>query len=188
MLKAEIVIREVLESRKRLTQLELSKLLGFSLSTINNALKPLAEMGAIELKMGIKIVDKHKVLLYWANKRNLQKDIVYRTFVPKEVSEIEKNMPAGIIYTAFSAYKFKFEEVPADYSEVYVYADNIEEIKKRFPLKKGPTNLFVLKLDKRLLEISQQNIAPLSQIFVDLWNIKEWYAKEFIKALEEKIL
>ena len=29
--------------------------------------------------------------------------------------------------------------------------------------------------------------ATLAQTFVDLWNLKEWYAKEFLIALENKI-
>ena len=27
----------------------------------------------------------------------------------------------------------------------------------------------------------------VAQIFVDLWNLKEWYAKDFLKAMEKKI-
>jgi len=28
---------------------------------------------------------------------------------------------------------------------------------------------------------------PLAQVFVDLWNLPEWYAKEFVQALEKRI-
>jgi len=190
MLKSEIVYRELLESKeKRLSQLWLSKTLGFSLSTINNALKPLKEMGAVEiLQRGLKLRDKEKILLYWASIRNLKKDLVYSTRAEMPPSEIEKSMPQGIVYTAFSAFKFMFKDVPADYSEVYVFSSEVEKVKKTFPAQKGPQNLFILKPDKRLFEISKENIAPASQIFADLWNVKEWYAKEFTKRLKDKIL
>jgi len=29
--------------------------------------------------------------------------------------------------------------------------------------------------------------ATIAQIFVDLWNLKEWYAKDFLKAMEAKL-
>lgn len=191
MLKTEIVYREIIESwegKNKLSQLELSKRLGISLSTVNNAIRPLVSMGAIGvLPRSIKVIDKEKALLYWASVRDLQKDIVYSTRGGTP-GDIEKNMPYEVIYTAYSGYKFLFRDVPADYGEVYVYLRDVEAIRKRFPPQKGPPNLFVLTPDRRLPGLSKDNIAPPSQIFVDLWNIREWYAKEFIKALKEKLL
>lgn len=190
MLKNEIIYREILEHwNEKLSQLGLSKTLGFSLSTINNALKPLVAMGAVTvLPRGLKAVDKEKVLLYWASIRNLAKDVLYSTHAGAQPGAVEKSMPGGIVYSAYSAFKFKFHEVPADYSEIYVYCDTPAEVKKRFPPQKGPPNLFVLKSDRRLFELSKKDIAPMSQVFVDLWNTKEWYAKEYIKRLKEMML
>jgi DNA-binding Lrp family transcriptional regulator len=189
MKKTEIVYRELIEFWKaRLTQLELSRRLGFSLSTVNNALRPLVRMGAVAvLPRRLKVIDREKVILYWASIRNLEKDIIYSARTAANPSEIEKGMPADVIYTAYSGFKFRFGSIPADYSEVWVYSQSLDEIKKRFPSLKGPPNLFVLKPDDRLVKLAKDNIAPKSQLFVDLWNIKEWYAKEFIKALREKI-
>jgi len=189
MLKSEIIYREMLEhSSERQTQLKLSKVLGFSLSTVNNAFKPLVSMGAVKiLPRGFKIADKEKLFLYWANVRNLEKDIVYSTRVDALPSAIEKSMSPDIVYTAYSAFKFTFKSVPADYSEIYVYSENVEAIKKRFPFKQGPPNLFVLRQDPRLSALAKNNIAPLSQVFVDLWNLKEWYAKEFVNELKVKL-
>ncbi len=187
MKKIELVYNEILfqvleeEEEKKPTQKQLSKLLDISLSTVNYALKPLKDMGAIQINQrNFTIINPKKILLYWASIRNLSKDIVYKTRVNKEIFEIEKIMPADIIFTAYSAYKFMFKDVPADYSEVYVYADDLKEIKKRFPQNNNIPNLFVLKKNK----IAKLTIANL---FVDLWNLKEWYAKEFLNKLEEKI-
>ncbi|MEW5936416.1 MAG: winged helix-turn-helix domain-containing protein [Candidatus Thermoplasmatota archaeon] len=189
MLKSEIVYRELLESPDLgLTQLGLAKRLGFSLSTVNNALKPLVAMGAVKvLPRGLRVTDRKKLLLYWASVRDMEKDVVYSTRAEGLPSEIEKCMPADVIYTAYSAYKFRFGTVPADYSEVYVYSEALEEIRKRFPAQHGPQNLFVLRMDRRLAEISKENIAPNSQVFVDLWNIREWYASEYVKDLGARI-
>ena len=192
MKKIEQVYREILyhaieKKNMKLTQLELSQTLGLSLSTINRAVKKLERMNAVKIgKMNFKVIDARKILYLWASIRNLEKDIIYLTRLEMPVKEIEKNIPE-IIFAAFSAYKFKFNDVPADYSEVYVYADEeqLKEIKKRFPKKKGNENLFILKADKNAEKYGKT--CTIAGIFVDLWNIKSWYASEFLKAIEEKI-
>ncbi|MFH1054055.1 MAG: hypothetical protein V1740_06575 [Candidatus Woesearchaeota archaeon] len=184
MRRTEEIYREILfqsvENKKRtLTQSELASGLNVSLSVVNLALKPLKRMNAISVKKrGFDIIDSKKILFYWASIRNLEKDIIYKIRVDKPVRKIESEMPSGIVYTACSAYKFFFKDVPADYSEVYVYSDDIKEIEKRFPQNSNAPNLFVLKKDKNMKKIT------LAQMFVDLWNMKEWYAKDFLKALE----
>ncbi|MFH1306816.1 MAG: winged helix-turn-helix domain-containing protein [Candidatus Micrarchaeota archaeon] len=194
MKKKELVYRQMLywamqKKAGKFTQLELSKSLRISLSTVNNALSPLEKMGAIDVgKMGFKILDAKKILLYFASIRNLQKDVIYSTRANMPVSQIEKSMPAGAIYTAYSACKYLFSSVPADYSEVYVYADEaaLAKIRRRFTQNSQPPNLFVLRADAALPAISKTNIAPLPQIYADLWNLRQWYAKEFVKYLEGK--
>ena len=99
------------------------------------------------------------------------------------MQKIESEMPADAVYGAFTAYKFKFKDVPADYSEVYVYGS--DDIKKRFPENKNVPNLFVLKKDDLMEDYGKT--TTLAQTFVDLWNLKEWYAKEFSIALENKL-
>ena len=193
MKKKEIVLREVIHSffqKQPVTQLELSKRLNFSLSTVNNAVSPLAYLGAFEIRRtGIRMIDLMKSIIYLASIRNLNADILYRTNTKLSVTETEKSMPKGAIYTAFSGYKFLFDDVPADYSEVYVYADEdvLQELRSRFPETKGNHNLFVLKADQRLIAMSKNNIVPPVQLFIDLWNLKEWYAKEFVNALSKRL-
>lgn len=184
MKKIELVYLEILSNFekgiKKTTQASLASALKISLSTVAHALLPLRKMGAIEIyKNGFFIINAKKILYLLASIRELEKDIIYKTRVESSVMELEKNMPPGVIYGAYSAYKFKFQDAPSDYSEVYVYAGSIEEIKKRFPERKAPYNLFVLK--KNFHEM------PLALLFADLWNLKEWYAKEFLNAIEKKI-
>ena len=187
MKRAEEVYREILfqsmeKKKNNLTQSYLANALNISLSGINLALNPLKSMGAVRINQrNFDVIDKKKILYYWASARNIEKDIVYKTRVEKKISKIESEMPSNVTYGAYSAYKFRFNDVPADYSEVYVYSDDIEEIEKRFPKNNKQPNLFVLKKDTNMKEIT------VAQIFVDLWNLKEWYAKDFLKAMEKKI-
>ncbi len=194
MRKSELVYRELLRGfmeRKKavFTQLELAKVLKISLSTANNALRPLRRMGAVKVKRrSFEIVNWKKILYYWASMRNLEKDIVYETRaeIRGGVEEIEKEMPPHVVFAAYSAYRFRFNDAPADHSEVYVYCSkgSLKNLMKKFKQKKTRANfpnLFVLKKD------FPDNIMPVGHMFIDLWNLKTWYAWDFVKALEDRI-
>ncbi len=189
MKKSEYVYRELLFSaiekgNKNLTQLSLSKYLKISLSTVNNAIKPLIKMNAVNVKLrSLEIIDIKKILYYWASIRNIEKDIIFKTRIDKPVKNIEAEVTSDSVFGAYSAYKYKFKDVPADYSEVYIYSNDVEEIKKRFPENNKTPNLFILKKD----DFMKEKTTTIAHTFVDLWNLKEWYAKDFLKALEEKI-
>ncbi|MBS7611210.1 hypothetical protein KEJ27_03205 [Candidatus Bathyarchaeota archaeon] len=179
------ILYEVLEKNTRdFKQLKLSKSCKLSLSTVNYALTPLVSMNAIEKKrFGFSVLDAKKILLYWASIRRLEKDVVYQTRLNKSVEKIESEVPADSIFTAYSAFKFKFKKVPSEYDEVIVYGRR-EDFERRFGggnLKLKP-NLIVLNLDEHLLKFK---IAPAAQIYVDLWNLRSWYARDFLKKMEE---
>ncbi len=192
--KKEIVYREVLskaleEKIFSFTQLSLSKKFGFSLSTVNNAIKPLEEIGAVQKKQrSFMLADAKKALLFWASERSLRRDILYTTRSEMPVVKIEGSMPSGVVFTAYSAYRMIYNEAPADYSEVYVYADKktAQEIIRRFPKRKGPENVFVLEGDRFLFR-RKKTTAPLPQVFVDLWNLREWYASDFANAIIRRL-
>lgn len=186
----ELIYLGLTTAKGRITQLGLSKKLGISLSTANNAIKPLKEIGAVDTsRRSIKILNYEKILMHWANCRNLQKDVTYETHVAEPATQIEKEMPPGIAFTAYSGYRFRYKTAPADYSEVIIYAEprDLDEIKARFPRRKGPINLTVLKMEKELRGHVKKNVVPAPLIFVDLWNLPEWYAKDFIAALRKEL-
>ena len=189
MKRLEIVYRELLyqaveRNRRILTQAELARTLNVSLSTVNAAVKGLERMGAVAVKpRALHILDVKKILYYWASIRELQRDIVYSTRIEKPVLEIEKSMPDDAIFAAYAAYKFLFKDVPADYSEVYVYGG--DDLKKRFPAVKWAPNLFVLKEDALMGKYGKT--TTIANTFVDLWNLREWYAKEFVNEIERKL-
>lgn len=193
MTKKEILWREILyqaiENRKtEFTQKEMAQKFGFSLSTIFNALKVPRQTGAIEVTgRNFKVRDTEKFLYLWATQRNIDKEIIYQTNVQASPTKIEGVLPPEVIFAGYSAYVKKYNEAPADYDKVYVYAkeESLAEIKKRFPEKKGRPNLIVLKSDPHLEKFGE--ITPDLQTFVDLWNLKEWYAKDFLRSLKSKI-
>jgi DNA-binding Lrp family transcriptional regulator len=185
-----LILHLAIEKKEfRTTQIAISKKLSISLSTVNNAIVPLEKIGAIQIKnMGFEIIDIKKIITFWASARNLQKDILYSTRVEMPVVQIEKQLHANVILGAYSAYNARYQDLPADYSEVYVYANEktLLKIMNRFKLSKGPANLVVLKEDERMKDVSDNNIAPTGQVYCDLWNLKQWYAKDFLKSLEER--
>ena len=185
MKRIELVLKEILyqaveKNNRKTSQSYLAKATSTSLSTVNLAIKHLKKMGSVEVKRrSLIIINPKKILLYWASIRNLEKDIIKKIRVESSVVDIEKNMPPEVIFGAYSAYKFFYHDQPADYSEVYIYSDNPEDILKRFSVKQGPPNLFILKKDFDKMTVAH--------IFVDLWNLKEWYAKDFLKSMENKL-
>lgn len=196
MKKKEIIWRDILHqaiNNKKIdfTQKELAQKYGFSLSTVFNALKTPRESNAIEASgRGFKVIDAEKFLYLFATFRALKKDIMYKTYTPKTVQDIEGEMPPDIIFGAFSAYMKKYHNAPApaDYAEVYIYAnkEQLKEIQNRFPLnKKNEPNLIVFLADSWLKNFGKT--TPDVQTFADLWNLKEWYAKDFLNTLKEKL-
>ena len=163
----------------QLTQKSLADYFGYSLSTVNLAVKKIEEAGSDK--------DIKRLLYYWATHRNFKKDIIYKTWVDEPVLEIEGLIPDGAILGCYTAAKNILSEPPADYSKVYFYfdEDKLDIVKKRYPPAKGNNNLFVLKTYSK--QIDYGNITTLPQTFVDLWNLSDWYAKDFLEALERKI-
>src|SRR3989344_5281599 len=141
MKRTEQIIREMLyqcieKKNHTFTQSALSKSLKISLSIVNSTIKTLERIGALEARQrGFTVIDIKKVLFYWASIRSLQKDILITVRIEKPVREMEKTMPNNTVFAAYSAYKFLFDDVPADYSEVYVYGD--KSLQDKFPKAKG---------------------------------------------------
>jgi hypothetical protein len=186
--KTEWVYREILyqaleQKQRRLTQSALAKRCGVSIGLVNKALAPLADINAIEKKpRGFIIISPKKAMLHWAGIRHLRKDMAYQTHAAKSAAQIEKEMPP-CIFTCYSGFNIKFGHAPADYGEVFVYADPAI-VMERFPPAAGKTNVIALKTDAH---ISNFKTVPLGQMFVDLWNAGTWYAEEFLKVLETEL-
>jgi len=198
MKKQELVYRALacryIKGENRFTQLGLSKELEISLSMINNVISKLESINAVRVALrSFSIVSLERLLLFWSTHRSLSNDIVYSTRVDMPVKGVEGGMPDGVAFTAYTAYKLTYRDVPADYGEVYMYATEelLYEVKQRFRRVEGTPNLFVLKADYLLTkEMENRKLVHssvcMAQAFVDLWNIRTWYAKAFVDALNKR--
>lgn len=193
MTKKETIWRHILEETQnkrqvQFTQKELSLRFGYSLSTIFNALKVPRQLGAVEVSgRSFRLRDSEKLLLLWATARAFQRDIVYTTHADDSPRGIEGNMPPGIIFGGYSAYRLVTGDAPADYDRIIVYAaeSDLRELKRRFPKRRGTINVLALKPDPLLSSFGAT--TPDSQTFVDLWNQEDWYAKEYVEAIKKKM-
>ncbi len=175
--KIDRILREILHrffgsGERFFNQKGLAKTCALSLGTVNPLIARLAQFGAIERKpLGFRLVDPKRALLYWAITRELGKDVAYTTFVPGTVEELEAGLPHSAILTAYSGFRAKLGSMPTDYDQVFIYAD-ADEIRRTFnPTSREKRNLFVLKPDEHLQRLSEKNVAPLVQIYVDLWQL-----------------
>lgn len=195
MTKKEVIWRDILMQyrlKKRIifTQKELAADFGFSLSTVFNAIKPLRESGIVEVSgRNFRLDSYKKLLLLWASHRNLKKDIYYQARVEKGPKDLEALLPSFVRFGLYSAFTFAYRRAPADYDHVYAYADSdrLPEIAARLPSpdpKSRHPNFFLLKADQWVI---RYGAMPFEQIFTDIWNAPEWYAKDFLKSLEETL-
>ena len=198
--KQEIVFRYLSdafigEGLSSFTQLSLSKELGLSLSVVNKAVRNLSDINAARVKnRSFDVIALDRLLLYWATHRSLKKDIIYKTRVDLPIRAIERQMPDKIAFTGYTAYKLLFKETPADYSEVYLYVteSSLAEVKRRFPQRNGVSNMIAIRCDSDLddkinsRKLRGSSVSP-AQLFVDLWNMNEWYSKDFIDALSKRV-
>jgi hypothetical protein len=191
MLKREVIWRaiatEAIEQKTlKFQQKELAGRFKFSLSTVSNALKPLRQIGAVKVGgRSFALTDLEKLLTFWATHRKLSTEILYQTHVPGGVRAVEGEIPPGVTFGAFSAYRIRFQDAPADYDKVYVYSRDLAELEHRFPKHAGYENLIALRADPYL---PTTPTTPIAQIYVDLWNLPEWYAADYLNALKKRIL
>jgi hypothetical protein len=198
MFQEEAVLREILceaLNGKKIEQERISQVLRISIGLVNKTVSKLDQIGAVSKEgRSYLVIAFEKILTYWASIHNLRRDLIYWTGVLEPVREIERNLPGGVIFSAYTAFNHLFNEVPSDYSEVWVYVppDLLPEVKERFPSNNLPVNLYVLKSDDLLRDNSRRysggrNIVSIPQLYADLWNIPTWYSKEYINSLESKL-
>ena len=175
------------------TQQALARHFGFSISTVHHALEVPESMGAIRKSGKFFVLENfQKLLYYWASVRNLEKDIIFSTFIDMPVREIESLVLPEAIFAGYSAYRLRFGEPASDYSKVYIYLDssNKQDVLRRYDIEEGANkdrepNLFVLKKSPHMEDYGK--ITTIPQTFVDIWNMSDWYSGEFISQLKEKM-
>lgn len=192
MKKIELIWRHILfetveKKQAHFQQQQLAHYFSMSSSTVNAALTPIRRLGGIRVGgRGFDVVDYEKILYHWANIRRFQQDIVYSFRLSSPITDIEGQLPPGTIPTAYTALRERFGEPPTDYDTVYCYHADPKLVQKRFinECDTGIPNVFVLQADPFL---SRYPTLPLSQLFVDLWNMNDWYAKDFLRVIKEAL-
>jgi hypothetical protein len=128
--------------------------------------------------------------MFFATYRQPDKDLIYQTRVEKPVTELEQWVPPQATYATYTAASHLLTEAAADYGKLYFYLDSKQQhlAQKRFP----PTdktrlepNIYVWQKPPQIL--SEQDYTNLILTFADLWNLKDWYAQDFVTALQDKI-
>ena len=171
----------------RHTQQDLAQHFSISLSTVHHALATPTAIGAIrkESKFFV-LADPIKLLYYWASVRNLKRRVIYQTNVNASIQDIEGLALPTSIFACYTAGKMILGEASADYASVYFYDDkkHLKQMQERYPFNAHkPANVYVLEKTEHM--DGQYTTLPLT--FVDIWNLPDWYAKDFTRALEEKI-
>lgn len=182
------LLYDVLERRQvRFQQQDLAKRLGISLSTVHHGLKDLRRMGAVKVGgKGGEVVDVDKVLMHWANRRDLAGEVVLQMKVGEPVTEVEGLLPPGSILGAYSAVRQWYGEAPADYDSVYVYHREPEAIRERLGGIEGRvTTVRVLPLPEKIP--TRDETTSLGHTFVDLWSLSDWMAKDFIRRIKQEM-
>jgi hypothetical protein len=171
--------------RSSLTQL--SAELDMPVSTIHKALERPRAIGAVRGgASGLRLLDPKRLLQLWAALRDLKGDIIYTTQVSMAVSEIESRVPISAITTAYTAFvQHEGRNLVADYEQVVVYAD-ANDVRRRFPARRGAANLLVLEPDPLLSRYGR--VAPRCQVYADLFNLPTWQAQRFLEALDRNLL
>ncbi len=184
-----------MQGHKSFTQTSLSGELDVSIGMVNKSVSKLKRFGAVRTgPRNFTVIDYRRILLYWATIRNLERDVAYSTRVNLPVVEIERSLPDGVIFSAYTGTGLSFSEFPADYSEVWVYASEplLVELERRFRKNNLPRNFIVLREDAKLqhsvrLFSKHPKSVSVPQLYVDLWNTPTWYSKEFQGLIERKM-
>jgi hypothetical protein len=190
--RTELVWRHLLvaafdQGIRRSSLTQLSAELELPVSTIHKALERPRAIGAVRgSASGLRVLDPKRLLLLWAALRDLNGDVVYATKVPMAVNEIEARLPISAIPTAYTAFvQHEGRNLIADYEKVVVYADG-NEVRRRFPPRRGEANLLVLEPDPLMSRYGK--VAPRCQVYADLFNLPDWQAQRFLEALDRELL
>ncbi len=153
-------------------QLDLARECDIAIGAVNRVLKKFERLGAVEIKpQGFRVIDIERILLYWANHRDLYADIALRWPTGSPITDVERTLSTTHVLTCFSGFKARFKKVLREYDQVFVYGDSAP-VRRAFAKVQEPVSeIIVLNSDPHLIKLAQNNVAPVGQLFVDLWQI-----------------
>lgn len=181
-----------LESDKRrhasLTVLALG--LGLGVSTVHRALQRPVEMGAVQVRGagGVRLIDPSRLLLVWAGYRNLRGDVLDEYAVAILASDVERLLSSDrFVLGGFGAVvSHQGGNFVSGYDRVLCYGNPRDLPKSIRNARAGETVVMVLEPDPLLERYGR--VTPLSQAYVDLFNVPGWPAARFVSALNAQLL
>jgi hypothetical protein len=162
-----------------------------SIGLVNKTVRRLESAGAVEAtKFGVRILSPPRVLNLWATERNLARE-VFAAFRIDSLEKVERNLPGDAILTAFSGWVCLTGSKPAEYSSIYFYVHDKEEFQgwlefRRSGIRRTNPNVFVLhREDPHLISVSKKGIAPVPQLYVDIYSIGGPVAQPYLRDIME---
>jgi hypothetical protein len=194
-MKYERIYRELLLSAlsrlDSVKQQDLAKKCGVSLGLVNKTVRRLEEARAVEVtRAGVRILSPGRLLNLWATERRLENDIVC-AFRWDPLEEVERELPRVALLTGFSAWCALTSRRPAEYHSLYFYVGDLQEFREWFKFRekkarKTNPNVFVLYTnDSHLLSTSRRGIAPVPQIYVDIYAVDGPQAPPYLKDITQ---
>lgn len=166
--------------------------LGMGVSTVHRALLIPVEIGAVAIRPadGLRVLDPGRILLLWAGRRNLRRDVVKRFVVEGSAPAVERRIgnPAAILGGFGAVVARTGGNTIADYQTVLVYGDP-DLIPPQPDQDQDPertTEVLVLEPDPLLPRYGR--VTPLVQAWVDLFNLPDWQADRFVYHLLPQLL
>jgi DNA-binding Lrp family transcriptional regulator len=195
MMLIERIYRELLLSAlmglSRVKQKDLAERCGVSLGLVNKAVRKLELAGAIEpTRQGVRILSPPRILNLWATERRLTKDVLF-SFRADPLEKVERELPSDAILTAFSAWVSLSGSRPAEYSRIYFYIQDERGFERwlgfrRGDIRKTNPNVFALRGgDPHLMATSRGGIAPIPQIYVDIYSIEGPEAPPYLRDITQ---
>lgn len=164
--------------------------LGLGVSTVHRALQRPAEMGAVRVRGrgGVRVIDPGRLLLLWAGHRNLRGDLGAEYTVALPAPEVERLLPIDrFVLGGFGAVvSHEGGNFVSGYDRVLCYGDPRDLPSSVREAPPGETSIMVLEPDPLLERYGR--VTPLSQAYVDLFNVPGWPAARFVSTLNARIL
>lgn len=165
--------------------------LHLGVSTVHKALSYPAEIGAVVIRPagGLRVIDPGRLAMTWAGQRSLGNDVVDRFQVEGSAPSVERSVtnPNAVLGGFGAVVARTGGNTIADYDTVLVYGDPQLARARRSDLDpERTTEVIVLELDPLLHRYGR--VTPLSQAWVDLFNLPGWQAARFIYHLLPAVL
>ncbi len=188
----EVVWRHLLvgarQGRRRWSSVsELAAELGIPVSTAHRSIEHPVEIEAVSVRSleGLQVLDPYRLLVLFAGRRRVQRDVVKRFSVNARAEEVEQLVARGKgVLGGFGALvRHLGSNRIADYETVLVYGDpDLPALPTGAPGQ--GTEVLVAEPDRWLAGYGP--VTPLAQAYADLFSLPGWQAARFIDQLDAR--